>query len=271
MKRNKIYILSVLIASLIFSVSCDKNNDLVIFSISNDKQLGQQLADEIAATDSLDVLSRAEYPEVYAYLDGMKNEILNSGKVTYKDEFVWELHVIDEDVLNAFAAPGGYIYIYTGLIKFLDEPDHLMGVLGHEIAHADQRHSVKQLQQNYGISVLLSIALGENPSQLAQIAGQLAGTLGALKFSRSDEAEADKYSVEYLAETSYACNGAAGFFQKLINQQQTGNIPQFLSTHPNPENRVGDINELADELECDTTPVDENEFTYEDLKNSLPN
>lgn len=270
MKRAKV-LFPVLIASLIFSISCDKNNDLVIFSIQNDKQLGLQIAEEIAATDSVKVLSRSEYPEVYAYLDGMKNEILNSGKVTYKDEFVWELHVINQDVLNAFAAPGGYIYIYTGLIKFLDNADDLAGVLGHEIAHADQRHSIKQLQQNYTVSALISIALGNDPSQLEQVAAQIAGTLGALKFSRDDESEADDYSVEYLAETPYACNGAAFFFQKLIKQQQTGNVPQFLSTHPDPGNRVADINELANDIGCDTSLISESGFTYEDLQNSLPN
>lgn len=270
MKRFKIFFFFSLLASLVLTISCDKNNDLVIFSIENDKQLGEQVAAEIAATDTLDILSPSEYPQVYNYLNDMKEDILISEDVTYKEEFVWKLHVINEDVLNAFATPGGYIYIYTGLIKYLQDADALAGVLGHEIAHADQRHSVKQLQKTYGITVLLSIALGNDPSQLAQIAAQIAGTLGQLKFSRDDEAEADEFSVKYLEESPYACNGAAMFFQKLIEEEQAGRVPQFLSTHPSPANRVEDINELADELGCDTSLAEEGSFTYEDLQNALP-
>lgn len=270
MKHFKPLVLSAFITSLVFLLSCDKNNDPVLFSLENDKQLGAEVAAEIAATDSLVILSRDQYPEAYSYLEGMKNEILNSGKVTYKDDFVWELHIIDADVLNAFATPGGYIYIYTGLIKYLDNADHLAGVLGHEIAHADQRHSIKQLQQSYSLSLLIGIALGNNPSQLKQLAAELAGTLGALKFSRDDESEADSYAVDYLAQTPYACNGVAGFFEKLIGRDQAGFTPEFLSTHPNPANRVQDIQEMADDLGCDTTPVSESNFTYQDLKNSLP-
>lgn len=270
MIHYKKLIFSMAIAMLAIFISCDKNNDVVFFSIENDKQLGLQLADELAASDSIDILSEAEYPQAYAYLNEMKEEILASEDVSYREEFAWKLHIINDDVLNAFAAPGGYIYIYTGLIKYLDNADALAGVLAHEVAHADQRHSVKQLQKSMGINVLLSIALGENPSQLEQLAAQIAGTLGQLKFSREDESEADSYSVEYLAESEYACNGAAIFFEKIVQQQQSGGVPQFLSTHPSPENRVEDINEMADELGCDTSFISESGFTYADLQASLP-
>ena len=104
-----------------------------------------------------------QYQNAYNYLQGITDEILNSGNVTYRDEFVWKIHIIEDDeVLNAFATPGGYIYVYTGLIKFLENEDDLAGVMGHEIAHSDQRHSVKQLQKMYGVQILLSVVLGES-------------------------------------------------------------------------------------------------------------
>src|SRR5690606_28512176 len=134
----------------------------------------------------------------------------------------------------------GYIYFYTGLIKYLDKEDDLMGVMGHEMAHADRRHSVKQLQRQYGISILLSIILGDSPSQLSEILAGLAGNIGILKFSRDAETEADMYSVEYLAETAYRCDGAKTFFEKL-SAAGTPTPPVFLSTHPDPEDRIDQI------------------------------
>lgn len=250
--------------------ACDKNNNIVLFSVQNDKDLGAQVAAEIEANPTeYPILSETEYPEAYQYIRNMTNTILNSGQVQYKDEFAWQVKIIhDDEVLNAFCTPGGYIYVYTGLIKYLDKADDLAGVMGHEIAHADLRHTSRNLQKQYGVSVLLSVILGESSSELATIAGQIAGTGAALAFSRDFEREADDNSVVYLAGTDYACNGAAYFFQKLIDGGQSGGTPQFLSTHPNPDNRVEDINAKADEEGCDKTPIAPD--TYQDFKNSLP-
>src|SRR5690606_36932859 len=169
--------------------------------------------------------------------------------------------------LNAFATPGGYIYVYTGLIKYLDNVDALAGVLGHEIAHADLRHTSRNLQKQYGVSMLLSILVGDNASQLEQIAAQLAGTVAGLQFSREYETESDLRSVEYLAETEYACDGAKIFFQKLEAAGQGGGLPQFLSTHPSPDNRIENIVEKAEEENCDTALTANS--GYDDFKNSL--
>lgn len=252
-------------------MSCDKNGDFLIFSIENDKALGEQVAMEIA-NDSVNfpVLDREQYSISYAYLESMMNDLLSSDQISYRDEFDWTINIINDDqVLNAFAAPGGQLYVYTGLIYFLDKEDDLAGVIGHEIAHADQRHSSKQLQRQYGISVLLSIISGGESNNLQQIVGQLAGTGAILAFSRSAEAEADAFSVGYLADTDYACNGAAAFFEKLLANETQRN-PEFLSTHPSPDSRVEDINALATETGCDTT-VDDGAFTrYQNFRNSLP-
>jgi len=228
--------------------SCKKDSGINIFTLEQDKQFGAQLKAQI---DS----SPAQYPVLpyigneaaYNYLYAMRDEILTSDKIQYKNEFNWELFIINDDsTLNAFCAPGGYIYVYTGIIKFLDEADHLAGVLGHEIAHADRRHSTQQMTQTYGIEVLLSILAGDNPGMLAQIAAGLT----SLSFSRSHETDADDHSVEYLCDTEYASNGAAAFFQKLIDQGQSGGTPAFLSTHPDPGNRVQNINSDANAQGC---------------------
>ena len=254
MKSIKHIVFGLAVGALVLFGSCDKNGDFLLFSIQNDLDLGAQMDAEIEANpQEFPILSRSQYPEAYAYLDDMVLEILDNADISYREEFAWEVHIIDQDVLNAFVTPGGYIYVYNGLIQYLDRADDLAGVLGHEIAHADQRHSSKQLQREYGISILLNIIIGEEASTLETIVGQIAGTGAVLAFSRGAESEADAYSVEYLAQTKYACNGAASFFQKLIDEGAGGGIPEFLSTHPNPDNRVEDINAKATGLSCSTT------------------
>lgn len=134
-----------------------------------------------------------------------------------------------------------------------------MGVLGHEMAHADERHTVRQLQTQYGISILLSVALGNDPGTLSQILGSLAGQVAGLKFSRDHETEADLRSVEYLAPLPHRCDGAATFFNKI----EGSGTPVFLSTHPSPEDRVAQIQAKALQLGCDTSYYAPNTYDTE--------
>ena len=235
------------------------------FSLQDDIAFGQQLSQEIANNPSeYPVLDRNKYAKAYQILEDMKNEILNSGYVTHKDDFEWKLHIIHNDkTLNAFVSPGGYIYIYTGLIKYLDTEDQLAGVLGHEIAHADRRHSTTNMTKQYGLAVVLGAVSGQNSAQLSQMVGGLIG----LKFNRNTEADADAQSVLYLSKTKYQCNGAAGFFEKILTENPGQEPPQFLSTHPSSENRVRDINTRATEMGCSVKPSESN---YQILKNSIP-
>ncbi len=267
---NTFYFLAILVMFL-FS-SCG-DNDGVIFSIQDDINLGQQVSEEVDSTYRAQgkLLERnSSNAQAYQNLDRIVNRILTSGAVKYQQEFPWTVKIIREDeTLNAFATPGGYIYVYTGLIDYLEDEDHFAGVLAHEIAHADRRHSVKQLQRDYGISLLLSVALGNDPGMLQQIAAQLAGNLTGLKFGRDAETEADNLSVEYLGGTDYyACDGAAGFFIKLEQEaQQQGGIPEFLSTHPNPGNRIQNIEQMATQKECKTNSAPDKDFNQ--LKKAL--
>ncbi len=266
--KMKKYLL-VLLLGVAF-LSCDKNDNFIpFFSVADDKALGLQVSQEIANDPSFTLLDDTEYPEAYEYLENITTNILNSGEVAYKDEFEWKVTIVQDDsTLNAFATPGGYIYVYTGLIKYLESVDALAGVMGHEIAHADLRHTSRNLQKQYGVSILLSVVLGNDAGQLQQIAGQVAGTVAGLAFSREFETEADLRSVEYLAQTGYACDGAKIFFESLEASGQGGGTPEFLSTHPNPDNRVENISEKADEEDCDTALSGDN--GYDDFQESLP-
>ncbi len=143
--------------------SCDENDNLQVFSLDQEVQLGRQLDSSIMNNpQEYRVLDSDQYANAYHYLENIFFGILNSEEVAYRETFPWQIRIIQDDsTLNAFAAPGGYVYVYTGLIKYLDSEDDLAGVLGHEIAHADLRHSMRNLQRQYGISILLGLVLGE--------------------------------------------------------------------------------------------------------------
>ncbi len=236
-------------------------NKANVFTIEDDIRLGKQVKAEILSDPKkFPVLPESKNKELYRYVRGLRDVILKTGKLKYKDKFAWEIRIIKDDkTLNAFATPGGYIFVYTGLMKFLDSEDQLLGVLGHEMAHSDRRHSTRQLTKKVGISILLNAALGDKQSTQ-----QIVGALLSIQFTRSDEAEADEYSVRYLCPTPYNAAGAAGFFKKMLDQPSP---PEFLSTHPSPKNRVKDIEARKQSMKCKGTRT--NASKYNSIKRLL--
>lgn len=217
-----------------------------LFPIEQDKELGAQVAAEIDGNPAqYPLLDSVQYKEVYQYLYKVRDNILNGGQLKHRDDFVWRLRIIHDDTtLNAFCTPGGYIYVYTGILKYLDNEAELAGVLGHEMAHADFRHSTRQMTEMYGVQALLAIVAGDR-QQLSQITSGIVG----LKFSRNHETEADKGSVTFLCPTVYQADGGAGFFEK-ITASGGSKVPEFLSTHPSPEGRIETFHNLKYELGC---------------------
>lgn len=271
MKKSTYYILFSFFAVVLLT-NCKKDDDedgggINIFSIEDDKEFGRQMSEYLDDSLATSILDSTQYASAYSYLYDIRNYILNSPEIRYKDVFPYRIRIIKDDAtLNAFATPGGYIYVYTGIIKYLDYEDHLAGVLAHEIAHSDRRHSTEQLTKQYGIQTLLDIVLGKNQGVISQVATGLVG----LKFSREHEEDADNYSVRYLCQSpaKYEADGAGGFFSKLIAEEQGGGTPEFLSTHPNPDNRITNIQDRATTLGCDTTLKAPS--TYATFKSSLP-
>lgn len=212
----------------------NKGKGFNLFTVEQDKELGARVAHELDSNKrEFPPLDSIKYKEVYQYVYKVRNNILNSGKVDFKDDFLWKIRVIhDDSTLNAFCTPGGYIYVYTGILKFLDSEDQFAGVLGHEMGHADMRHSTRQMTSMFGVQILLDVLAGDRTA-LKQVTGALVG----LKFSRKHETEADERSVIYLCPTDYNAAGGAGFFEKI---QALGGArqPEFLSTHPDPGNRI---------------------------------
>ena len=254
------------VAALTTAAVTEPTQGFILLPIQQDIELGAQVAKQ---TDSLyrakgQLMARSSNARAYQLLDGVVKRVLDNGNLKYRTQFPWDVQIIkDDQTQNAFATPGGHIYVFSGLIKFLDDENQLAGVLGHEIAHADRRHSTQLLQKQYGISILTGVVLGNNPNQLVQ----MAAGIGQLKFSRTYETEADKYSTIYLNGTRYySCDGAAGFFIK-AEKQGGGGTPEFLSTHPNPGSRITNIQRSAQQLGCTGRNV--NNSSFEELKRLL--
>jgi predicted Zn-dependent protease len=230
-------------------VACGIN----LFTIDQDVQFGQQTDQEIKAhPDQYPILKNEA---VRGYVQNVVNTIIKSPQIKYRGKFPYQVTIINDDkTLNAFATPGGYIYVYTGLLKYLEDEASLAGVLGHEIAHSELRHSTKQMTDRLGLDIALSIALGNNPSQLAVVAGNAGELLATLANSREDESEADAHSFTYLQSTPYWPGGVKNFFEKLQRQEGSrtgGALAEWTSTHPSPPNRIEAINDL---LKKNNTP-----------------
>ncbi len=144
--------------------------------------------------------------------------------------------VVDDDsTINAFAIPGGHIYIYTGLLLAAESEAEVVAVLCHEVAHVTRRHSAERLVASYGLQAVTGLALGNDPQLLTQLAAQFAGTTAINGHSRAAETESDETGFRYMLRTGYDPNGFIDFFGRLTGGARP---PQFLSTHPNPENRI---------------------------------
>ncbi len=256
-------IIFLLVLSGIMLNSCDKDTGLNFFTIQQDIEIGETM-DSIIRADPLEypILNPATHAEAYAFLNAMMQKLLQSDDFVHKEDFTYELTIIDKDIMNAFAVPGGKLYFYTGLMKYLDNAAELAGVLAHEMAHVDRRHSSAQLSKVYGVSFVLDALLGDDKSDLEQIAYELATGLAALKFSRSDEYEADEYSIRFMDDTDYYHpKGIAGFFEQLAEDGHTAATFEFLSTHPSDENRLQNIEDVWVSLGSPTGEYFETDYT----------
>ena len=159
----------------------------------------------------------------------------------------YNFYIVNSDAINAFAVPGGHIYVNRGLIERADNVSELAGVLAHEIGHVAERHSIEQLQRAQGANTLLSILYGgilrRNPGSVEQVGVQAAGSAVFAGYSRDAEREADRVAVPYLVRTGYNPNGLPSFFQELLTEQQRnpGRVQQWFATHPTTQERITNV------------------------------
>ncbi|ELR71283.1 Putative Zn-dependent protease [Fulvivirga imtechensis AK7] len=187
-----------------------------------------------------------ESPQLQRFIDQKGQEMV---KISHRNELEYEFKIVDSPVINAFAVPGGYVYFTRGIMAHFNNEAEFAGVLGHEIGHIAARHSAKQYSK--AMAAQLGLAVGSIASekfrQFADVAQTGVGLL-FLKFGRDAERQSDKLGVEYSTKIGYDAHEMAGFFNTLQRkQEQSGqeSIPDFLSTHPNPQDRFKTVNQLA--------------------------
>jgi predicted Zn-dependent protease len=163
--------------------------------------------------------------------------------LTARGELDWHFYIVDAPDVNAFAVPGGFIYINRGLIERSDKLDELAGAIGHEIGHVVKRHSVKQMEQqqkaNIGVTlacVLTSIC----QSQAAQAAINVGAGAVFASFSRKDEEEADQEGIKNVVRAGISPEGFPSLFQKLLDERQRSPdaVSSWFATHPTEESRI---------------------------------
>lgn len=176
-------------------------------------------------------------------------------QISHRSDLQYEFKVMDSPVINAFAVPGGYVYITRGILAYLNNEAEFAGVLGHEIGHITSRHSAQQMSQQqlaqlgFGVGVVAGQIAGLDENLLAG-AAQFAQTgigLLFLKFGRDDERESDILGVEYSTKIGYDAREMANFFATLerMHPSESG-LPSWFSTHPSSAERVENVRQLAE-------------------------
>ncbi|MDP3149568.1 MAG: M48 family metalloprotease [Ignavibacteria bacterium] len=280
MKKNIINLFLSLFSVVIIS-SCSGSGGFNMFSDSEDIKLGHDVSAEMLNNQAEYPVFRGD-PTIKTYIDQrIFSQILTSPKIAKKNVYDYKIELIaDDNTLNAFALPGGNVYVYTGLLKFLNSEAALAGVLAHEIAHAERRHATQRMTKYYGTQFLVGMLLGSQPSKVAEVASNLFVGLAFLANSRSDEDEADKYSIEYLKDTRFYPGSVKFFFEEMrddgLVSSKSNKVATFLSTHPDPVNRIAKANERLQSSGIaikDWKSNDANLFKNEyaaNIKNKLP-
>jgi len=165
-------------------------------------------------------------------------------RLTQNSKYDYKWHVAEDPAVNAFAVPGGYVVVNTGLIQAADSAEEVAGVLAHEVQHIEQRHTLKNIVHSLGLRAALSLALGDIGSGMLS---DMAAQLSELKFSRDLESESDRLGLLALKQAGIAPQGMVSFFDKL--RRQVGAAPPaLLSTHPASEDRMQALKGMIEEI-----------------------
>lgn len=171
-------------------------------------------------------------------------------KESQRSQLDYTFRVVDSPIVNAFALPGGYVYMTRGILAHFNSEDALAGVLGHEIGHVVARHGAEQMsrQQLAGLGLGIGVLVSADFARFADYAG-VGLNLLLLSYSRSQESESDRLGVEYSTKLGFNAHRMADFFGTLqqMSAQSGATLPSFLSTHPDPGDREVEVNRLADE------------------------
>jgi len=249
MKTFKPLLIGLLTVSIVLLIpSCAVNpvtgkKQLMFMSEEQEIALGAQYDPSVVSTFGI-----YDHPGMLNFITEKGTEM---GKISHRPHLEYHFKILDTPVINAFAVPGGYIYLTRGILAQFNNEAELMGVLGHEMGHITARHTAQQQTNQQIGQVLLAggMIASKEIYQLAEIAMQGMQLL-FLSFSRDNEREADRLGVEYSTKIGYDASKMADFFEVLNKMQMASShagVPTFLSTHPDPGDRYNSVNRSSDE------------------------
>lgn len=252
------------VLSLALFAACATNpvtgrRELALMSEAQEIELGRQSDAEIRKTMGL-----YDDPELQRYVQQIGLKLAASSE---RPHLPWSFAVVDSPAINAFAVPGGFIYLTRGILPFLDDEAELAGVLGHEIGHVTARHTVAQYSRQTAAGVGLGV-LGIFIPAVGQAAPIAEVGLGALflKYGRDDEREADRLGVAYNARNGWDPAGVGGMLTTLARLEEASGerrgVPNWLSTHPAPADRVQEIQVMVAEAKKTSSASATNEQAF---------
>jgi predicted Zn-dependent protease len=221
--------------------------------------VSQQEIDQAAVGEYKKVIAQAQQkgvldrnPQLVQRVRAVANRLIPHTGAFRADapKWAWETHVIQDDQMNAWAMPGGKMVVYSGLVEKLRlTDDEIAAIMGHEISHSLREHARERVSREMATQLGLSVAgavlgVGELGQQLGGAVAQVTFTL---PHSRTQEIEADRLGVELAARAGYDPHAAVSVWQKMLDAGGSGG-PQFLSTHPSPENRLADLKVYAERV-----------------------
>jgi len=203
-------------------------------------------------------------PSVVAYVNNIGKRILSA---LPQQPFKYRFYVSDEDVYNAFATPGGHIFVYTGLLDAMEEEEELAGILGHEIAHVYCRHISQKIDRSkkIGVATLAGIAAGillgvggaGEAASAVTMGSMAAGQTAELSYSRENEMQADQFGLKFTTAAGYSASGLLKILKKIRSKTWFGSdqIPKYLMTHPAVEDRIAFIGSWLDTFDRTSKPI----------------
>lgn len=241
---------------LTFNVGCT--------SINTMGQIGSSVLEEISNinifTDDEEIKFGQAYAEQHArevkfYTDPVvTNYINNFGQALVKrckrNNIPYTFKVVESNDINAYAVPGGFIYINLGLIRAVGNESELAFVIGHEIGHIVGQHSMKMLTQVYGLEILKQIILDEDSSKLSKLVADILAAGLLFRYSRDNERESDFYGVNNVYDTGISPEGGISFFETLqkLQHRKPSALEKLISTHPIHSERISNVQNHIKEL-----------------------
>ncbi len=237
--------LKFLVVSLILllSAGCAVNpitgeEEFMLLSENQDVELGQKYAPELEKQMGGKIKNAA----LQNYVSSVGQKVAN---VSHRRSWDYQFVALDDDMVNAFALPGGHIFITKGMLKELTTESQLASVLGHEVAHIVARDTAVLMSREIGIGILLSAAISDSTSRTTRTVADVTRQIIGLRFSRRDEKDADLAGLDYMVRAGYDPGGMVETMQILERRQKVRPI-EFFSTHPSPENRIGYLKSRID-------------------------